>query len=366
MLTFGTRGGLITNKCGTDGYEHDRDNGFKHLPRISARVHFPLHTCGLHLLPVIGNSLDAARVVPFFVTESDIELSCNGRTSLTRTLLTRPSSARTSPARTSPARTSPARTSPARTSPARALWARTSPTRTLPTWYGLMTVACRKDGYEVRTRESLGVRISPCLEVLTASLAHRTGQRQNSGARCRKSANSGASRTGRAIRRRDDLSLVRHCHSVGYRRSPGLWLFPRVCSSLLLPDAVVVRFGGQTFGSPVRSSSGYRSMSVVSASLWHSIGTVCSPPRGPVCSPSPGLVSPCVHTYEDQHDEHKDADHKPPIAREADVMGWPAAHSYRGVTEWPDPQSYDTSQMPGVPSTGARPESAPSYLVGAS
>lgn len=73
-------------------------------------------------------------------------------------------------------------------------------------------------------------------------------------------------------------------------------------------------------------------MSVVSASLWHVTGTVCSPPSEPACSPSPGLVSPCVHTYEDQRDEHKDADHKPPIAREADVMDWPAAH-YVAPTE---------------------------------
>jgi hypothetical protein len=49
-------------------------------------------------------------------------------------------------------------------------------------------------------------------------------------------------------------------------------------------------------------------MSVVSAWLWHATGTVRSPPPVPVCSSSPGLVSPCVHTCEDQHDEHKDAD----------------------------------------------------------
>ena len=120
----------------------------------------------------------------------------------------------------------------------------------------------------------------------------------------------------------------------------------------------MVRFGGQTFGSPVRSSSGCRSMSVVSASLWHATGTVCSPPPVPVCSPSPGLVSPCVHTYEDQRDEHKNADHKPPIAREADVMDWPAAHYVAPTEELEsgrDPQSHDTSQMPGVPSTGSPP-----------
>lgn len=125
------------------------------------------------------------------------------------------------------------------------------------------------------------------------------------------------------------------CKALPLCRLPSLtWTVavPPACSSLPLPDAVVVRFGGQTFGSPVRSSPGYRSMSVVSASLWHVTGTVCSPPPGPACSPSPGLVSPCVHTYEDQHDEHKDADHKPPIAREADVMGWPAAH-YVAPTE---------------------------------
>ena len=78
VLTLWARCGLGTNKYGTDGCEHGRDNGFKCLPRISARVHFPLHTCGLHLLPVIGNSRDAARSIPFFVTESDIELSYNG------------------------------------------------------------------------------------------------------------------------------------------------------------------------------------------------------------------------------------------------------------------------------------------------
>jgi hypothetical protein len=133
-------------------------------------------------------------------------------------------------------------------------------------------------------------------------------------------------------KRRSHTSRLRHCHSVGYRRSPGLWLFPLVCFSLSLPSAVVVRFGGQTFGSPVGSSSGYRSMSVVSASFCNVTGTVCRPPRGPVYGPSPGLVSPCVHTYEDQHDEQKDADHEPPIAREADVMNWPAAH-YVAPTE---------------------------------
>ena len=61
-------------------------------------------------------------------------------------------------------------------------------------------------------------------------------------------------------------------------------------------------------------------MSVVSASFWHVTGTVYSPPSGPAYGPPPGPVSPYIHTYEDQHDQQKDAEHKHPIAREDDVM----------------------------------------------
>jgi hypothetical protein len=49
-----------------------------------------------------------------------------------------------------------------------------------------------------------------------------------------------------------DLSLVRHCHSVGYRRSPGLWLFSRsvsVCRFRMpLWSGLVVRLSAARFG----------------------------------------------------------------------------------------------------------------------
>ncbi len=48
-----------------------------------------------------------------------------------------------------------------------------------------------------------------------------------------------------------DPSLVRHCHSVGYRRSPGLWLFPRsVLVGRFRPlwSGLVVRFLAARFG----------------------------------------------------------------------------------------------------------------------
>jgi hypothetical protein len=58
-------------------------------------------------------------------------------------------------------------------------------------------------------------------------------------------------------------------------------------------------------------------MSVVSASFRRATGTVGNPPPEP--------VSPSVHKYEDQHDEQKDAEHKPLIAREGNVMRREAA-----------------------------------------
>jgi hypothetical protein len=67
-------------------------------------------------------------------------------------------------------------------------------------------------------------------------------------------------------------------------------------------------------------------MSVVPASFWRATGTVSSPPPGPVRNPPRGPVSLSVHKYEDHHDEQKDAEHKPPIAGEGNVMRWEAAH----------------------------------------
>lgn len=110
-------------------------------------------------------------------------------------------------------------------------------------------------------------------------------------------------------------------------------------------------------------------MSVVSASLWRATGTVRSPPPVPVCSPSPGLVSPCVHTYEDQPDEHKDADHKPPIAREADVMGWPAAHYVAPTEELQSGPIHSLTirlKCRAFHLLEPAPSLPPSYLVGAS
>lgn len=49
-----------------------------------------------------------------------------------------------------------------------------------------------------------------------------------------------------------DPSLVRHCHSVGYRRSPGLWLFPWsvLVGRFRMPlwSGLVVRFLAARFG----------------------------------------------------------------------------------------------------------------------
>ena len=56
-----------------------------------------------------------------------------------------------------------------------------------------------------------------------------------------------------------------------------------------------------SWSRPPRSSSGYRSLSMVSVSFWHATGTVCSPP---------GLASPSVHKYKAQHDYKNDAEHK--------------------------------------------------------
>ena len=57
-----------------------------------------------------------------------------------------------------------------------------------------------------------------------------------------------------------------------------------------------------SWSRPVRSSSGCRSLSMVSGSFWHATGTVCSPPSG--------VASPSVHKYKAQHDDKNEAEHK--------------------------------------------------------
>lgn len=78
--------------------------------------------------------------------------------------------------------------------------------------------------------------------------------------------------------------------------------------------------GGELLHSwsrPVRPSSGYRPMSVVSASFWHATGTARSPLPGVVSSQPPGLVSSAVHTCEDQRDQQNDDEQDQPSAGEA-------------------------------------------------
>ena len=66
--------------------------------------------------------------------------------------------------------------------------------------------------------------------------------------------------------------------------------------------------GGQllySWSRPVRSSSGYLSMSVVPASFWHATGTAHSSPPGPMRSRPPGLASSAVDTHKN-HDQQND------------------------------------------------------------
>ena len=164
--------------------------------------------------------------------------------------------------------------------------------------------------------------------------------------------------------RTGDHSLVRHCHSVGYCRSPGLWLFPRsvlVCRFRMpLWSGLVVRLLAARFG---------RRLDAVRCP-W-------SPPR---CGTRPARCAvrrlyPCAvrlpdwspHAYIRMKISAMST--RTPITNHPSpgkLMSWIGPpritlllqRSY-GVA---DPQSHDTSQMPDVPSTGARP----SFLVGAS
>ena len=82
---------------------------------------------------------------------------------------------------------------------------------------------------------------------------------------------------------------------------------PGCCMPLLYDCPLIRSFHerGQLLVSwlrPVRSSSGCRSLSMVSGSFWHATGTVCSPPSG--------VASPSVHKYKAQHDDKNEAEHK--------------------------------------------------------